>query len=145
MLETMKERDRDLEDFGSLGVTEDDYLDPEDASKIVAFQLETRVRVKYCRDEIEGSFVEASARNREEDLVGWLAEELRREYLIGYAEGLGELDSVLENLAVGTPVKAHAVLDNKEYYRRRAVDRIARINEGLLQRQSQKDRRDAEN
>lgn len=144
-LETVKERDRDLEDFGSLGVTEDDYLDPEDASKIVAHQLETRMRVKHCRDEIEGSFVEASARSREEDLVGWLAEELRREYLSGYAEGLEELDLVLENLADGTPVKAHPVLADKEHYRRRAVDRIARINEGLLRRQEQKDKRGTEN
>lgn len=145
MLGTMKESENHLNDFGAMGVEDDDYLDPEDASKIVAHQLGTRAQIKRCHDEIEASLVAGSARSREEDLVGWLAEELRREYLDGYAAGLEELDSVLESLVDGTPVKAHAVLDDKEHYRRRAVDRIARINEGLLRRQEQKIKRGTEN
>ena len=145
MLVRMAEFEKDPADFGSMGVEDDDYLDPEDATKLVAHQLETSARIKHCFDEIEASLAAASVSSREENLVGWLAEEMRREYLSGYAVGLEELGSVLENLADGTPVKAQATLDDKEHYRRRAVDRIARINEGLLRRQKQKVERGIEN
>ncbi len=155
MLGTMKDlADReaweDEFDEGELThIPDDDVLDPERATELVSHQLDTQRLIKKCEDEIEASFAAASRSAREQDLVGWLAEEMRREKIKGYLEGLQRLDSVIGNLVEATSVRPHIFTQydehSRERYRQHAVDRIARINDGLLRRHAQKNRGGAEN
>ena len=153
MLDGMDERHNPQGDddklFPSNEWPDDDFLDPEQATALVSHQLQTQALIERCKGEIDKSLAAASKGYREEDLVGWLAEELRREYLEGYLGGLERLDSVIANLAEGTAVRVPLGFADdarsREAYRQRAVDRVARINEGLLSRQIQKDKRGSEN
>lgn len=155
MLGTMKDLDEQmkmLEELDAEGeltsIPEDDYLDPDRASELVAHQLDTQKLIKHCNTEIEKSFEAESRAYREHDLVGWLAEEMRREYLQGYLSGLERLDSVINNMIEATPVRPYVFINDvgsREQYRQHAVDRIARINDGLLRRQARKDRSGIEN
>ena len=128
---------------------DDDFLDPEQATALLSHQLNTQALIERCKGEIDQSLAAASKSYREEDLVSWLAEELRREYLEGYLGGLERLDSVIGNLTEGTAVSVPLGFADdarsREGYRQRAVDRVARINEELLRRQLQKDERGSEN
>ena len=155
MLGTMKDLEKHQELLDELDATgelpsipEDDYLDPDRASELVAHQLDTQKLIGRCKTEIDKSFKDASRAYREQDLVGWLAEEMRREHLQGYLNGLEHLDSVINNLVEATPVRPYVFMDDagsRERYRQHAVDRIARINDGLLRRQARKDKSGIEN
>ena len=154
MLGTMKDlADREAweDEFGEGELThipDDDVLDPERATELALHQLDTQKLIKKCEDEIEASFEAASRSSREQDLVGWLAEEMRREHIQGYLKGLKRLDSVIGNLVEATSVTPHIFTrdeHSRERYRQHAVDRIARINEGLLRRHAQKNTGGREN
>lgn len=155
MLGTMKDLEKhqklldELDATGELpSIPEDDYLDPDRASELVAHQLDTQKFIKHCKSEIDKSLEAASRALREQDLVGWLAEELRREHLQGYLSGLEHLDSIINNLVEATPVRPSVLMNDvssRERYRQHAVDRIARINDGLLRRQERKDKSGIEN
>ena len=155
MLGTMKDLEKqqelldELDAIGELtGIPEDDYLDPDRANELVAHQLDTQKLIKHCKTEIDKSLEDASRALHEQDLVGWLAEELRREHIQGYLNGLEHLDSVINNLVEATPVRPYVFMNDasgRERYRQHAVDRIARINDGLLRRQERKNKSGVEN
>lgn len=155
MLGTMKDLEKHqelLDELNAKGeltsIPEDDYLDPDRASELVAHQLDTQKLIRHCKIEVDKSLEDASRAYREQDLVGWLAEELRRERIQGYLNGLEHLDSVINNLVEATPVRPYVFVNDassRERYRQHAVDRIARINEGLLRRQARKDKGGVEN
>ncbi len=148
-LEAQQELLDELEAVGELtSIPDDDYLDPDRASELVAHQLDTQKLIKHCKTEIDKSLEAASHALREHDLVGWLAEELRREHIHGYLYGLEHLDSMINNLVEATPVRPYVFIDDassREQYRQHAVDRIARINEAILRRQVLKDTSGIEN
>lgn len=152
MLGTMKDlekwEDEMFNDGELTAIPDDDVVDPDRAAELVNHHLDTRNLIKRCQDEINKSLEAASQASREQDLVGWLAEELRREHLQGYLEGLERLDSVIDNLVEATSVTPHIFTrdaQRREQYRQHAVDRIARINDGLLRRQERKDKSGIEN
>lgn len=152
MLETMRTpggRDDTFFDELSLGFElEADDFEPEMTARLSALTMETDRLVERCRQEIEAALAAGARSGREDDLVGWLAEELRREHLSGLLEGLTRLAAALQHLGEGTPLPdAHlaATGEERERYRLHAVDRIARINDGLLRRQQAKNRRGVEN
>lgn len=145
MLETMRDpgsRDDDIFDELSLG------FEPEMTARLSALTVDTDRLARRCRQEIEAALAAGARSGREDDLVGWLAEELRREHLSGLLEGLTRLAAALQHLGEGTPLPdAHLAAsdEERERYRLHAVDRIARINDGLLRRQEAKNRRKSEN
>lgn len=155
MLGTMKDLEvhqellNELEAVGELtSIPEDDYLDPDRASELLAHQLDTQRLIRHCKTEIDKSHEDASRALREQDLVGWLAEEMRREHIQGYLNGLEHLDAVINNLVEATPVRPYVFINDassRERYRQHAVDRIARINDVILRRQMLKDAGGIEN
>lgn len=155
MLGTMKDLEAQQELLDELeavreltSIPDDDYLDPDRASELVAHQLDTQKLIRHCKTEIDKSFEDASRAYREQDLVGWLAEELRREHIQGYLNGLEHLDSVINNLVEATPMRPYVFVNDAnscERYRQHAVDRIARINDVILRRQVLKDEGGVEN
>ena len=155
MLGTMKDLEKHqelLDELNAKGeltsIPEDDHLDPDRASELVAHQLDTQKLIRHCRIEVDKSLEDASRAYREQDLVGWLAEEMRREHLQGYLSGLEHLDSVINNLVEATPVRPYVFVNDagsRERYRQHAVDRIARINDVILSRQMLKDTGGIEN
>ncbi len=152
MLETMRDpgsRDDDFFDELSHGFEpEADDFESEVAARLSTLELDTDRLVERCHKEIEAALAAGAQSGRDEDLVGWLAEELRREHLSGLLEGLTRLAAALGHLSEGTPLPdAHLVAtdEERERYRLHAVDRIARINDGLLRRQQAKNRRGVEN
>ena len=154
MLETMRDPDSRDDDFfdelsrGFEPQAETDDIESSVATRLGALTVDTDRLIERCRKEIEVALAAGARSGRDEDLVGWLAEELRREHLSGLLEGLTRLAAALQHLGEGTPLPdTHLAATDaeKERYRLHAVDRIARINDGLLRRQQAKDRRGVEN